>query len=60
MRACDWPDPRIKHNGGDVMLGEALRQMGYVIQQVKIDGVAISDHKRRGYSEIHPGIVASA
>ena len=54
----DWPDPRIKHNGGDVMLGEALHQQDIQIKQVIIPGVHISDADRRGYSEIHPGITA--
>lgn len=56
IRKIDWPDPRIRHNGGDVMLGEALRQSGFAMQQVRIEGVGISNHKRRGHSELHPGI----
>ena len=58
VRAIDWPDSRISHNGGDVMLGEALRQMGFGIEQVIIPGVGISNAKRRGFQEIHPGIRA--
>jgi ADP-heptose:LPS heptosyltransferase len=50
----DWPDPRIDHNGGDVMLGAALHQQGYVIKQYYY-GVKISDAVRRGASQRHPG-----
>lgn len=56
IRKLDWPDPRIRHNGGDVMLGEALRQNNLLIKNTIIHGVKISDHPRRGYQEIHPGM----
>jgi len=58
LKALDWPDPRIKHNGGDIMLGAALYQNDVGIQQVIIPGILISDHKRRGYQEVHPGIIS--
>lgn len=46
----DWPDVRINHNGGDVMMGEALYQTGGRVKNWDY-GVAISDAKRRGFSE---------
>ena len=46
----DWPDPRILHNGGDVALGEALRQNnGMLINHYS--GIQIDKADRRGYSE---------
>ena len=58
LKALDWPDPRINHNGGDIMLGAALYQNELGMQQIKVPGITISNHKRRGFREIHPGIVA--
>lgn len=58
VRALDWPDPRIRHNGGDTMLGEALRQNGMDIKQVDIPGLRISDAPRRGCRETHAGVGA--
>lgn len=46
----NWPDPRIRHNGGDVMLGEAVRQNGGALGSWH-QGVKINDARRRGYSE---------
>jgi hypothetical protein len=54
VRALDWPDPRIGHNFGDVSLGEAIRQNDYRFGKFH-HGVAISDAKRRGASQRHPG-----
>jgi ADP-heptose:LPS heptosyltransferase len=50
----NWPDPRIDHNGGDVMLGEACWQNRMPIKQYHY-GVKISNAKRRGTSQKHPG-----
>jgi len=50
IKQWDWPDPRINHNGGDVMMGEAIYQTGGQIKNWHY-GVAISDAKRRGYAE---------
>lgn len=48
-----WPDRRLKHNGGDTLLGEACYQAG--IPRVKLPtkaaGVMVNAAKRRGYSE---------
>jgi hypothetical protein len=46
----DWPDERLKHNGGDTLLGEAIRQQGLPFHKEHY-GVKINDAKRRGYSE---------
>lgn len=53
----DWPDRHIRHNGGDSMLGEVLRQHGRKIQAfsegVRINADAAGTHsksKRRGMS----------
>jgi len=54
IHALDWPDRRIGHNFGDVSLGEAIRQNGYRFGKFS-HGVAISDCKRRGASQRHPG-----
>lgn len=53
--ACDWPDTRLKHRGGDIMMGIAVHQNGYGISQ-SYDGVKISDNARRGYNETIAGI----
>jgi len=50
MKQLKWPDPRLNHNGGDTLLGEAVRQ-----QRIKLDkfsyGVKVNKHKRRGFHE---------
>lgn len=48
--ACDWPDERVTHNGGDVMSGEAMYQKGYGIIQ-SYEGIKIARHPRRGFRE---------
>lgn len=50
VREWDWPDVRINHNGGDVMMGEAIYQTGGDVKNWDY-GVKISDAKRRGFSE---------
>lgn len=59
IKQLDWPDTRIRHNGGDVMLGEALRQNNWKLKDW-LYGVIINcdirqrrnnSAKRRGYSE---------
>lgn len=55
IMAADWPDPRIKHRGGDIMMGVALQQQGYGVAQA-YKGVKISDAKQRGYNEDIAGI----
>lgn len=46
----DWPDERLVHNGGDTLLGEAVRQQG--LPRHRFDyGVAVNKAKRRGRSD---------
>lgn len=53
----DWPDPIIRHNGGDTLLGEAVRQVGgkKVHFPVETYGIAIDSEKRRGHRELPAG-----
>lgn len=55
MRHLNWPDVRIRHNGGDVMTGVAMRQGGFGVVQ-SCYGVEISKAKRRGFREVHAGV----
>lgn len=50
MKSLDWPDPRLNHNGGDTLLGEAIRQQGLPFHKFHT-GVQINKYKRRGYTE---------
>ena len=50
MRQLDWPDERLNHNGGDTLLGEAIRQQGLPRHHFDY-GVAVNKAKRRGLSE---------
>ncbi len=50
MRALDWPDIRLNHNGGDTLLGEACRQAGRPVRAFD-KGVKVNDAKRRGHHE---------
>jgi hypothetical protein len=50
IQMLDWPDPRINHNGGDVALGEALRQNNGKCRNFK-SGIQINQAKRRGFRE---------
>ena len=50
LKYLDWPDPRIDHNGGDVMLGVALYQNGFGLH-THYDGVVVNDAPRRGTSQ---------
>lgn len=52
--AINWPDPRILHNGGDTMLGEAIRQQGLPFHKYHY-GVKLNSAPRRGLSEIPAG-----
>lgn len=49
----DWPDRALLHNGGDVLLGEAVRQKGRerIAFPTKHCGVMVNNASRRGYSE---------
>lgn len=49
LRAHDWPDPDIVHNGGDEMFGELIRQHGYALTDHSA-GVSVNAERRRGAS----------
>jgi hypothetical protein len=53
IRACDIPDTRLNHNGGDICIGEQLHQGGYKLQMFNKDKHLIhtSAAPRRGYHE---------
>jgi GT2 family glycosyltransferase len=50
MQELNWPDERLNHNGGDTLLGEAVRQLGRTRHHFDY-GVAVNKAKRRGRSE---------
>jgi hypothetical protein len=53
MHECDIPDPRIAHNGGDVMIGEQIHQLGHSFRAFS-NGKSLvrwSASPRRGRSE---------
>jgi hypothetical protein len=50
MQQLNWPDPRLVHNGGDHLLGQAIRQQGLPFHKWHF-GVKINDAKRRGRSD---------
>lgn len=53
IKACDIPDPRITHNGGDICIGEQIWQQGYNLKHWNGDKRTVlwSSVKRRGLSE---------
>jgi hypothetical protein len=59
MTMLDWPDPRLNHNGGDTLLGEAIRQQGLPLTKFHY-GVAINKAKRRGFHEKPAGSTVDA
>lgn len=54
MKKLDWPDKRLSHNGGDTLLGEAIRQHGLKWHHYHY-GVAVNKARRRGISEAPAG-----
>lgn len=50
MEQLCWPDDRLVHNGGDTLLGEAIRQQGLALHNYSY-GVAVNKAKRRGRSD---------
>lgn len=52
-----WPDERLTHNGGDVALGEAVRQLGYKVASSH-EHVAVNDGSRRGVSQLPAGALS--
>jgi hypothetical protein len=59
LKTLDWPDPRLNHNGGDTMLGEAVRQAGLPFHACRY-GVEVNDAPRRGFSESPAGCADTA
>jgi GT2 family glycosyltransferase len=56
LRQLDWPDERLNHNGGDTLLGEAVRQQNLPFHKNHY-GVRPNDARRRGYQEPPAGVV---
>ncbi len=62
LRELDWPDERLVHNGGDTLLGEAVRQQGWQFLQLPMNpykvtcGVKFNDAERRGMDDPPAGI----
>ena len=58
-KMLDWPDKRLSHNGGDTLLGEAIRQQGLPFHKVHkgMYGFRTNDAKRRGMSQFPAGQV---
>lgn len=54
LQELDWPDPRLNHNGGDTLLGEAIHQNSHVFLTCS-DGVKVNDAIRRGFRETPAG-----
>ena len=48
IRDLDWPDRRLIKMGNDVLLGEAIRQHGWELENIGNPGVAINTEARRG------------
>lgn len=55
-RQLAWPDIRLSHNGGDTLLGEAVRQQGLPFHKFYY-GVRVNDAPRRGVSETPAGSI---
>jgi len=56
-KLLDWPDVRLSHNGGDTLLGEAVRQQRLPFHKVgKSVGFKTNDAERRGLSETPAGV----
>jgi hypothetical protein len=56
MKACDIPDTRLCHNGGDIVIGEQLWQGGFTLRSFNEEKsvVAQNDSPRRGFRERFP------
>jgi hypothetical protein len=59
IQELQWPDARINHNGGDVVLGEALRQNGIKFMNYK-ESIQINQAERRGFREQPAGFHGKA
>lgn len=56
IRQLDWPDERLSHNGGDTLLGEAIRQQGWPFHKYSF-GVKVNAAPRRGLHEAPAGCI---
>ena len=54
IRGLDWPDTRLIKGYDDVILGEAIRQQGWMINNRRPSGLVIDDAERRGDSGYLP------
>lgn len=54
--ACDIPCPRLRHNGGDITIGEAIHQGGFKIVDFNTPNklVRVNPERRRGFEEKFP------
>ena len=48
-----WPDPRLTHNRGDVLLGAAVYQAGYKVHDYSY-GIQLNEKRRRGMCQPPP------
>ena len=57
-KTLDWPDNVLRHNGGDTMLGEAVRQHQLRCQEFPCAayGIRINSARRRGHTETPIGV----
>ncbi len=54
LRQLDWPDQRLRHNGGDTLLGEAVRQSGCQLYNFS-RGIKPNNAARRGMNDAPAG-----
>ena len=54
----NWPDPRLVHNGGDTLLGEAIRQQSLPFHKFHY-GVKLNDAQRRGRNDKPAGALVN-
>lgn len=56
LRQLDWPPEDMRHNGGDTMLGEAMRQLSARRESFPVGayGIRVNPRGRRGHSDRKP------
>lgn len=55
LKELNWPDPELRHNGGDVMLGSAMYQQGWPIFNCS-KVIDVHNSPTRGFVEKHPSV----
>jgi hypothetical protein len=55
QKQIDWPDPRLRHCGGDTLLAEAVRQAGHSFHKYAY-GIQVQKRERRGIKEAPAGM----